>query len=87
MPEKQVPVPTVPVNVNMKILTADEVQQQKSTVKPGDKIYIAGSKNNTYYTVTVPKTRGALPYCSCPAWKYQRKNPAERVCKHTQLLL
>lgn len=21
-------------------------------------------------------------YCSCPAWKFQRKTPKERTCKH-----
>ncbi len=71
----------------LKILDTKEVQDKKATVKPGEKIYISGSKENSYYTITMPRTVGALPYCSCPAWKYQKKKPSQRVCKHTQLLL
>lgn len=25
-------------------------------------------------------------WCSCPAYKYQKKNPANRSCKHTVLI-
>lgn len=34
----------------------------------------------------VKRGRNGAWYCSCPAWKYQHKNPAERTCKHINAL-
>ncbi len=33
------------------------------------------------YTISQSKDRKSI-YCSCPAWKFQHKAPADRTCKH-----
>lgn len=84
-PKKPVALPTA-LPAGMQLFTAEQVKKMKGTLKAGMKICLMGSKN-TFHTISIPKAEGALPYCSCPAWKYQRVPPALRVCKHTQLLL
>jgi hypothetical protein len=70
---------------NVKMITLDELKEMK--MKPGEKVNVMSSKGSEYYTITMPKKEGALPYCSCAAWKYQRLSPALRTCKHTSVLL
>jgi hypothetical protein len=41
---------------------------------------VEGSKPGVTYKVTVPES--GAPYCSCPAWKFQKVAPSERTCKH-----
>jgi predicted nucleic acid-binding Zn finger protein len=44
-------------------------------------IKVAGSNGNEY---TVKQGRDGVVYCSCPAWKFQRKPAAQRTCKHVR---
>lgn len=49
---------------------------------PGEHCHIQSKTDpKKYYKITRPKN-GDSVYCSCPAWKFQRKNPLVRTCKH-----
>lgn len=50
-------------------------------LSPGDKVSVRSSKNTGVYVVTMPKMGNNL-YCSCPAWKFQKKPASARTCKH-----
>jgi predicted nucleic acid-binding Zn finger protein len=47
-------------------------------------IKVPGS-NGAEYTIKRARN-GASWYCSCPAWKFQHKAPADRSCKHIRAL-
>jgi hypothetical protein len=48
----------------------------------GEKVSVHGDSDKTY---EVSKTaNGDNIWCTCPAWKYQRKNPLVRTCKHCE---
>jgi len=48
----------------------------------GEKVKVQGDTDKTY---EVSKTAsGDNIWCSCPAWKYQKKNPLVRTCKHCE---
>jgi len=47
-------------------------------------IQVPGS-NGAVHTVKRDR-QGMSWYCSCPAWKFQRKAPKERTCKHINKL-
>lgn len=86
--DRDVPVAGASVpNADVDAITLEELEAMKGNVALGQKIYVRASKMNEYYTVTIPVKEGMLPYCSCPAWKYQRISPAARKCKHTCVLL
>lgn len=43
------------------------------------KIEIMGDSGHAYEITVHP---GNVLYCSCPAWQYSHKAPADRRCKH-----
>jgi predicted nucleic acid-binding Zn finger protein len=47
-------------------------------------IKVPGS-NGREYTIKRARNNGSW-YCSCPAWKFQHKAPADRTCKHINAL-
>lgn len=52
---------------------ADTVVRMESSSRPG-----------TFHEVR--QGRDGNIYCSCPAWRFQRKPPMERTCKHLRAL-
>lgn len=64
-----------------------ELVQKRDPLKLGERVFIESSKRGVYYCVAQPKSQTAKPYCTCPAWKYQRVSPKDRVCKHTACFL
>lgn len=54
------------------------------TPAPQFELQVPGSNGNVY---TIKRARNNDSwYCSCPAWKFQRKAPRERTCKHINAL-
>ena len=48
----------------------------------GESVIVVSSKDpSIMYKVTRAANSNSI-YCSCPAWKFQRLNPAVRTCKH-----
>ena len=48
-------------------------------------IKVNGSNGATY---TIKRAQNGQDwYCSCPAWRFQRKNPSDRTCKHIKALV
>jgi hypothetical protein len=56
-------------------------EREPIVLRNGEHVLVKGS--GTTYKVTRAKEGDGM-YCSCPAWKYQRKNPAMRTCKHCE---
>ena len=74
-PEDIKTVPQVPVQ-------SDAKAKGGYVLKNGESVQVASDKDPSLtYTVTRAH-KGASVYCSCPAWKFQRLNPAVRTCKH-----
>ena len=46
----------------------------------GEKVGVIGSKGDVYNVIKAKRDDSI--YCSCPAWKYQKKHPGFRTCKH-----
>jgi hypothetical protein len=40
------------------------------------------SSSNPEVVYTIRRGADGNVYCSCPAWKFQKLNPAQRTCKH-----
>lgn len=69
--------------------TIEQLESGKVAVmlKPGESINVKSCTGTGLYCVKQPKDASLKPYCSCPAWKYQRLTPALRVCKHTKAVM
>jgi hypothetical protein len=65
-----------------------ECVKKKDTLFPvtliaGKSVTVPSTSNpEISYTVKMSKASNSV-YCSCPGWKYQKKNPLLRKCKHT----
>lgn len=44
------------------------------------------SKSDPEKTYEIRMGKDGNMYCSCPAWKYQKKSPKDRTCKHIDAL-
>ncbi len=42
---------------------------------------VTGSTGREY---TIKQGRDGVVYCSCPSWKFNSRNPAQRDCKHVR---
>jgi hypothetical protein len=51
------------------------------TLTNGESVFVKGSREN--YQVSRAR-QGEAIFCNCPAWKFQKKNPFCRTCKHTE---
>lgn len=71
-PVKELPLPPVV-----------ELAAKGLSLKPGDKVRVAGSKEGVFYTLTCARKDGRV-YCSCPAWRFQKAAAPVRECKHTR---
>ena len=40
------------------------------------------SSSNPFQTYDIRLGADANIYCTCPAWKFQKKHPHNRTCKH-----
>ena len=45
--------------------------------------YFQSYSSDDVYEIRAASDDGSL-YCSCPSWKYQRKHPKDRTCKHIE---
>jgi hypothetical protein len=68
-------------------LDLDLPEQEKDKVEQRVGVRLFPSKSNpkTMHEVT-RDSRGNL-YCSCPAWKFQKKPVEDRSCKHTMSVI
>lgn len=48
----------------------------------GQQVGVEGRDGRHWYDII--KGRDEVVYCSCPAWKFQRRPAAQRTCKHLQ---
>jgi len=44
------------------------------------------SQSNPNLSYEIRQAKNGHIYCTCPAWKYQRKPVQERTCKHIKAL-
>lgn len=49
-------------------------------LSPGESVRVRG-ETGSVWRVTMSAT--GHPYCSCPGWRFQKRPPADRFCKHT----
>ena len=70
------------VAVEEPCFTIEELSRMdRIALSPGDTVRVRSSTNACVYVVTMPKM-GNTVYCSCPAWKFQKKPASARTCKH-----
>jgi len=48
----------------------------------GESVLVISATNPSIQYKVTKATSGTSVYCSCPAWKFQKLNPAVRTCKH-----
>ena len=48
----------------------------------GESVFVISSSNSSIHYKVSKAATGSSVYCSCPAWKFQKLNPAVRTCKH-----
>jgi len=48
----------------------------------GESVLVISAANPSILYKVAKAASGTSVYCSCPAWKYQKLNPAVRTCKH-----
>lgn len=44
------------------------------------------SKSNPCISYEVRRGKDGNVYCTCPAWRFQKRSPKERTCKHLKAL-
>lgn len=54
---------------------------------PGTLISLVPSSSNPNKAYEVRCGHDGNVYCSCPAWKFQKKHPHDRTCKHIKAVL
>jgi DNA ligase 1 len=62
----------------------DDAPLTTSKFVVGQKFTVPSSKGTGSHQL---KFHGDHWFCSCPAWKYQKRNPKERTCKHINAFL